>query len=105
MHTTRDSELVKLDAGGYLADTPGIRTLTIWDVEPEELDAYYRDIAPFVPECRFTGLHAPHRAGLRRARRRRAGNGSAGRAIRVISACATNWNRLTRCNERGRLST
>ncbi len=52
-HTTRDSELVKLDAGGYLADTPGIRTLTIWDVEPEELDAYYRDIAPYVPECRF----------------------------------------------------
>ncbi len=52
-HTTRDSQLVKLDAGGYLADTPGIRSLTIWDVEPEELDAYFRDIALFVPECRF----------------------------------------------------
>lgn len=53
-HTTRDSELVKLDSGGYLADTPGIRSITIWDVEPEELDAYYRDIAPLVPQCRFT---------------------------------------------------
>lgn len=53
MHTTRDSELAKLDGGGYLADTPGLRMLTIWDVEPAELDAYFIDIAPFVPECRF----------------------------------------------------
>jgi ribosome biogenesis GTPase len=53
IHTTRDSELVKLDAGGYVADTPGLRQLSIWDVEPEELDAYFREIAPFIPECRF----------------------------------------------------
>ncbi len=53
MHTTRDSELVKLEEGGYLADTPGIRNLTIWDVEPEELDGYYRDITPFIAQCRF----------------------------------------------------
>lgn len=53
IHTTRDSELVKLDQGGYLADTPGIRQLAIWDVEPEELDAYYREIAPLVSECWF----------------------------------------------------
>lgn len=52
-HTTRDSELVKLDTGGYLADTPGIRQLTVWDVEPEELDGYFRDIEPFVARCRF----------------------------------------------------
>jgi ribosome biogenesis GTPase / thiamine phosphate phosphatase len=53
IHTTRDSALVKLDFGGYLADTPGMRYLTNWDVEPEELDAYFRDIAPFVQNCRF----------------------------------------------------
>lgn len=53
MHTTRDSELVKLDVGGYLADTPGVRSFGIWDVEPEELDAYYIDIAPYIPNCRF----------------------------------------------------
>lgn len=53
IHTTRDSELVKLDAGGYVADTPGLRTLTIWDVEPEELDAYFVEIAEYVPKCRF----------------------------------------------------
>ncbi len=53
MHTTRDSALIKLDVGGYLADTPGIRQLTVWDVEPDELDGYFRDIAEYVDQCRF----------------------------------------------------
>jgi ribosome biogenesis GTPase len=53
MHTTRYSELIRFDDGGYLADTPGLRHLTIWDIEPEELDAYFREIAPRVPACRF----------------------------------------------------
>lgn len=53
IHTTRDSALIKLDTGGYIADTPGIRTLSLWDVEPEELDAYFIDIAPYVEQCRF----------------------------------------------------
>jgi ribosome biogenesis GTPase / thiamine phosphate phosphatase len=53
VHTTRDSELVKLENGGYIADTPGIRTLTFWDIEPEELDGYFAEIAPLVEHCRF----------------------------------------------------
>lgn len=58
VHTTRDSALIKLDEavygpGSYLADTPGIRYLNIYDVEPEELDAYFLDIAPYVEQCRF----------------------------------------------------
>lgn len=53
MHTTRDSALIKLDMGGYLADTPGLRTLTIWDVEPEELDGYFVEIAPYISQCQF----------------------------------------------------
>lgn len=58
VHTTRDSALIKLDpavygAGTYLADTPGMRYLNVWDVEPEELDAYFLDIAEHVESCRF----------------------------------------------------
>jgi ribosome biogenesis GTPase len=53
MHTTRDSALIKLDIGGYLADTPGIRMMTVWNVEPDELDAYFRDIAGYSARCRF----------------------------------------------------
>lgn len=54
VHTTRDSALVQLDNGGYLADTPGIRSINIWDVEPDELDAYFIDIEPFVDQCKFS---------------------------------------------------
>lgn len=53
IHTTRDSELVRLGPGTWLADTPGIRSLNLWDIEPEELDAWYVDIAPLVVDCRF----------------------------------------------------
>lgn len=53
IHTTRDSALIKLNADTYLADTPGMRYLNVWDVEPEELDAYYLDIADHVHACRF----------------------------------------------------
>jgi ribosome biogenesis GTPase len=53
VHTTRDSVLIKLDSGGYLADTPGIRQMQLWDVEPDELDGYFRDIAGYIGQCRF----------------------------------------------------
>ena len=63
MHTTRDSVLIKLDMGGHVADTPGMRSLTLWDVEPEELDGYYRDIAPFVNQCKFNDCDHHHALG------------------------------------------
>lgn len=63
MHTTRDSVLIKLDMGGHVADTPGMRSLTLWDVEPEELDGYYRDIAPFVGQCKFNDCDHHHALG------------------------------------------
>ena len=52
-HTTVHSELLPLDGGGYVADTPGIRSLGLWDVEPEELDGYFVDIKPYVELCEF----------------------------------------------------
>jgi ribosome biogenesis GTPase len=53
IHTTRDSVLIKLNMGGYLADTPGMRNVMLWDIEPEELDGYFPEIAPLVSRCRF----------------------------------------------------
>ena len=61
-HTTVYSELLPLKEGGYVADTPGIRSLGLWDVEPGELDAYFVDIQPYVARCAFsdcTHLHEP----------------------------------------------
>jgi ribosome biogenesis GTPase len=53
-HTTVVRELIHLDEGGWVADTPGVRALALFDVDPEELDAYFPDIAPFVSECQFS---------------------------------------------------
>ena len=61
-HTTVVRELLPLKDGGYVADTPGLRAFALWDVEPEELDGYFREIAPLVQECAFndcTHMHEP----------------------------------------------
>ncbi len=63
MHTTRDSALVKLADGGHLADTPGMRSLNVWDVEPEELDGYFLDMAPLVEKCRFSNCRHVNEPG------------------------------------------
>ncbi|NLB71404.1 MAG: ribosome small subunit-dependent GTPase A [Chloroflexi bacterium] len=62
-HTTQVRQLFKLPVGGYIADVPGLRTLALWDVEGEELDAYFKEIAPLVPECRFNDCSHSHEPG------------------------------------------
>lgn len=52
-HTTVFPELLPLAEGGYVADTPGIRALGLWDVEPVELDGYFVEIKPYVDQCEF----------------------------------------------------
>lgn len=61
-HTTVASELYPLDGGGYVADTPGLKALGLWDIEPEELDGYFPEISQLVADCQFndcTHLHEP----------------------------------------------
>jgi ribosome biogenesis GTPase len=56
------AELIALDAGGYLADTPGLRELALWDVEAEELPQLFPEMRPYLDACRFarcTHLHEP----------------------------------------------
>ena len=53
-HTTTVAEMLPLEVGGWVADTPGIRALALFDMEPEEIDAYFPDIAPYVPNCNFS---------------------------------------------------
>jgi ribosome biogenesis GTPase len=60
MHTTRHVELVPLEGGGYVADTPGIRGLALFDLEEWEIDAYFREIAPLVVDCQFSDCSHRH---------------------------------------------
>lgn len=61
-HTTTTAQLIKLSAGGYLVDTPGIRQFQLWDVIPEEVGGYYRDLRPFTNLCRFPDCTHTHEA-------------------------------------------
>ena len=61
-HTTVSRQLIPLAEGGYVADTPGWKSLALWDTEPEEMDAYFPELAPLVAECQFsdcTHIHEP----------------------------------------------
>jgi ribosome biogenesis GTPase len=53
LHTTVAPELIELAEGGYVADTPGLRAIAFWDIDPEELDAYFPEIRPLVDQCAF----------------------------------------------------
>lgn len=53
-HTTVSSTLFPLDGGGYVADTPGIRAIGLYDIEFAELDGYFVDIRPYVGRCQFS---------------------------------------------------
>jgi ribosome biogenesis GTPase / thiamine phosphate phosphatase len=62
-HTTQVRELFPLDVGGYVADTPGIRSLALWDTEPEELDAYFIEMCDRVMDCKFNDCTHTHEPG------------------------------------------
>lgn len=53
-HTTVVREMFPLDGGGYVADTPGLRALALWDIEPEELDGYFPELRSLVAQCQFS---------------------------------------------------
>ena len=61
-HTTVTRQLFPLEGGGYVADTPGWRSLALWDTEPEEIDAYFPELRDLVAHCQFsdcTHIHEP----------------------------------------------
>ncbi len=62
-HTTVVPELLKLQGGGYVADTPGLKAFALWDIEPEELDAYFPEIRALVAGCEFSDCTHTHEPG------------------------------------------
>lgn len=63
MHTTTFSEMLRLPFGGWAIDTPGIKGFGTFDMEPEELSGYFRDIFHFAQDCRFSNCTHTHEPG------------------------------------------
>ncbi len=51
-HTTTHRELVLLPGGGLILDTPGMRTLSIWDTDAG-MEIMFGDIEELISQCRF----------------------------------------------------
>jgi ribosome biogenesis GTPase len=61
-HTTVSAEMHPLEGGGFVVDTPGLRDVGLWAVEPAEVAASFPEFAAFVDDCRFDDcrhLHEP----------------------------------------------
>ncbi len=63
MHTTTFSEMLQLSCGGYIIDTPGIRGFGTFDMEPEEITSYFKEIFRFSKDCRFSNCTHTHEPG------------------------------------------
>ena len=68
-HTTVTRQLFPLEGGGYVADTPGWKSLALWDTEPEEIDGYFPELRELVQHCQFSDCTHTHEPGcaVRRA--------------------------------------
>ena len=58
-HTTTSLEMVPLDSGGAVVDTPGMREFGVWGVTPEDLAYFFPEMRPWIGLCRF-GLGCSH---------------------------------------------
>ncbi|MGD8453425.1 MAG: ribosome small subunit-dependent GTPase A [Phycisphaerae bacterium] len=52
-HTTTLARLLRLEVGGYVVDTPGIRSFDLWSIQPAEFEALFTEFIPHVPRCQF----------------------------------------------------
>lgn len=62
-HTTVYREMYPLPDGGYVADTPGLKALALFDIEAEELDGYFPELRELVPYCQFSDCTHTHEPG------------------------------------------
>lgn len=62
-HTTTFSEMIALPHGGYVIDTPGIKGFGTFDIEPEELTSYFKEIFAFSKDCKFNNCTHTHEPG------------------------------------------
>jgi ribosome biogenesis GTPase len=67
-HTTTTAQLLRLDIGGWVVDTPGIRQFRLWDLAPGEAEGFFPEMRPFVPLCAFPDCTHTHeeRCGVKK---------------------------------------
>lgn len=59
-HTTVNASLHPLPGGGYVADTPGLQFLSLWQVDPAELAHAFPEFRPLLDTCHFANCRHIH---------------------------------------------
>lgn len=62
-HVTTTARLLPLPFGGFVVDTPGVRSFALGRVAPEELELHFVEIAPLVADCKFPDCTHIHETG------------------------------------------
>ncbi len=62
-HTTTTAELIELEAGGLVVDTPGLRQFELWGTVPGELEGHFVEFRPYIPHCHFPDCSHTHETG------------------------------------------
>ena len=64
-HTTRHVELMPLEIGGYVLDTPGFSSVSIDHIEADDLKNYFKEFQSYESACKFVGCSHIHEPGCR----------------------------------------
>lgn len=62
-HITTTALLIRLDGGGYVVDTPGVRSFDLSAVNLNDIEAHMREFADYIPHCKFPDCTHRHESG------------------------------------------
>lgn len=87
-HTTSTTTLYQLPQGGYLIDSPGVRSFRLGHLERKQLERGFREFAPFLGRCRFSDCSHHREPDCALTQAVAAGNISAGRMRNFLHMAA-----------------
>lgn len=61
-HTTSTAELIRLECGSHVVDTPGLRQFELWGVDPGAVEGHFLEFRPYIPLCKFPDCSHTHEA-------------------------------------------
>ena len=59
-HVTANASLLKLEFGGYVVDTPGVREFSLWDIKKRDVAEFFPDIWELSADCKMSDCAHVH---------------------------------------------